>query len=76
MSMGTIRLEATCEILPEPLTPLSQSRAALSSSSSGSSILVMYKPSVNKPNRAAGGLDVRKVSRYSFFMNFKASELC
>ena len=76
MSMGTIRLEATCEILPEPLTPLSQSRAALSSSSSGSSILVMHKPSVNKPNRAAGGLDIRKVSRYSFFMNFKASELC
>ena len=32
--------------------------------------------SVNKPNRAAGGLDFRKVSRYSFFMNFKGSELC
>ena len=76
MSMGTIRLEATCEILPEPLTPLSQSQAALSSSSSGSSILMTHKPSVNKLNRAAGGLDVRKAFRYSFFMNFKASEMC
>ena len=65
-----------CVIHPEPLTPLSQSRAASSSSSSGSSIPVMHKPSVNKPNRAAGGLDVRKAFRYSFFMNFKVSELC
>ena len=76
MSMGTIRLEATCVIRPEPFTLLFQNRAASSLSSSSSSILVMHKPSVNKPNRAAGGLDVRKVSRYSFFMNFKASELC
>ena len=76
MNMGTIHPEATCAILPEPLTPLSQSRAASSSSSSGSSILVTHKPSVSKPNRAAGGLDVRKVSGYSSFMNFKASALC
>ena len=76
MNMGTIHPEATCAILPEPLTPLSQNRAASPSSSSGSSILVTHKPSVSKPNRAAGGLDVRKVSGYSSFMNFKASELC
>ena len=37
---------------------------------------VTYKPSVNKLNRAAGVLDVRKAFRFSSFMNFKASELC
>ncbi len=57
-------------------TPFSEPGCVLSSSSSGSSIPVTHKPSVNKLNRVAGNSDVRKASKFSSFMNFKVSEPC
>ena len=52
-------------------TLLFPNQAALSSSSSGSSIPVTHKPSVNKLNRVAGNSDVRKASKVQLLHEFQ-----